>query len=65
MQSPNIVNIDVYGLHIICDQEAEGADGDPAEEAELGLAARTGEAQHTSHHTLSNVCCRSHWRSVT
>ena len=20
---------------------------------------------HTSHHTLSNVCCRSHWRSVT
>ena len=51
MQSPNIVNIDVHRLHIISDQEAEGADGDPAEEAELGLAARTGQAPHQSSHT--------------
>ena len=48
VQSPNIVNIDVHRQHIISDQEAEGADGDSAEEAELGLSARTGEAPHSS-----------------
>ena len=55
VQSPNIVNIDVYRLNNISDQEAEGADGDSAEEAELGLSARTGEAPHSStqsSHTL-------------